>query len=304
MDCALYLGKRKTDPSRDAITLENFENADFLQDFADWLEIWQISSAKTPYGLTSDTFFTAIHTSRGLRLLADYLLKVKGFKYVLFRSVQSDCLEGRFGTHRQMNGGNYYAATRQFLEAEKIIRMKSLLKYSNLNMLEVKLVFKENNEAIRRQIKQDASAFLEDMEFRFKLGNTTLEDNAILFYLSGYIARSIRKTGKCSSCNNLLIKDGASVSVNFEQMENDENVVSCKKRFFDMVNCGGLCNPSDAIFMATLHAQELFNKIFDDADTRSRFLKFKNPRAVFMECFTEKILSCENTASLGLIKCA
>ena len=223
---------------------------------------------------------------------------------MLFRSVQSDCLEGRFGTHRQMNGGNYYAATRQFLEAEKIIRMKSLLKYSNLNMLEVKLVFKENNEAIRRQIKQDASAFLEDMEFRFKLGNTTLEDNAILFYLSGYIARSIRKTGKCSSCNNLLIKDGASVSVNFEQMENDENVVSCKKRFFDMVNCGGLCNPSDAIFMATLHAQELFNKIFDDADTRSRFLKFKNPRAVFMECFTEKILSCENTASLGLIKCA
>ena len=44
--------------------------------------------------------------------------------------------------------------------------------------------------------------------------------------------------------------------MNFEQMENDENVESCKKRFFDMVNRGGLCNPSDAIFMATLHAQE------------------------------------------------
>ena len=75
-----------------------------------------------------------------------------------------------------------------------------------------------------------------------------------------------------------------------------------KKRFFDIINRSRLCT-SDAMFMATVHAQELVNKIFDDTDLRGNFLKFKNPRAVFVECFSDKILSCENTAPLGNIKC-
>ena len=81
--------------------------------------------------------------------------------------------------------------------------------------------------------------------------------------VSGYIARSIKKTGKCSSCVKLLIKDESPISISFEQIEHDENVEAYKKRFFDIINRGGLCTPSDAMFMATVHAQELFNKIFD-----------------------------------------
>ena len=71
------LGKRKRQSSRDAISLENFDNATFLVDFADWLENWKTASKGSLFGLTVDTFFTAIHTSRTLPFLADYLLRIK-----------------------------------------------------------------------------------------------------------------------------------------------------------------------------------------------------------------------------------
>ena len=237
-------------------------------------------------------------------MLAKYLLTKKGFKYVLTRHSQSDCLEGRFGWDRLLAGADYYASVRQFLNAEKLVRIKSLIKFSNMNMLEIKEVFKEDNEAIRKQVQVDASAFLDGFEIQFRLGMNTLEDNAILFYVSGYIAKSIKKSpGQCPSCTELLVKDNTTLTVSIEEFENDENVERYKKRFFDVINRGGLCNPSDALFMVTVHAQEFFNKIFNDEETKSSFLKLKNPRAVFTKCFIETVLKCQNTASLGKIKC-
>ena len=297
------LGKRKRDSSRDSISLENFTNAHFLSDFADWLENWQTASKGSPFGLTADTFFTAIHTSRTLPLLADYLLRVKNYKYVLLRNTQSDPLEGRFGEQRQRNGGNYYAGVRQFIEAEKTIRLKSLIKFSNLSMLEIKEVFKPNNEAEEAQIKVDAENFIESTDIKFCYDHGTQEDKAILFYASGYISKTIKKTEKCVPCQKLVVKDDSTVEVRFEDVKNDENISEYKKRFFDVINRGGLCNPSDAMYMATVHAQECFDQIFKDQETRSILLKYRFPRKVFLRAFSEKISCCEDTAPLANIKC-
>ena len=67
------IGKAKLDDSRNSISLEDFEGCEYLQDFADWLENWQVHCKKLD-GLTKETFTTAIHTSRNLPELANYLL--------------------------------------------------------------------------------------------------------------------------------------------------------------------------------------------------------------------------------------
>ena len=297
-------GKRKRDPSRDAITLENFENATYLRNFADWCENWQ-SACKggyTDHCLTDDTFFTLIHTSRALADLAEYLLREKKFKYVTLRKAQSDRLEGRFGTDRQTGGGNYFTGARIFLEAEKTIRIKCLIKYCNMSMLEVREVFKASNDSIRRQVKLDVSVLLERIDIRFCLSTTS--SHGILYYISGYIARSIRKVEKCGSCHSMLVEDESTLEVRFDSIESDENTVMYKKQFFDMINRGGLCKPSNALYLATVHAQEFYDQVFEKQHQESALIfKFKNPRSVFVEAFCDKLSSCNDTESLATQEC-
>ena len=183
------------------------------------------------------------------------------FDYVLFRKAQSDPLEGRFGTDRQLAGGNYYAGTRQFLEAEKTIRIKSLIKYCNFSMAEIKCVFKEENDLQRKEIERDANALLETVVVSFRLGVEIQEDRGILYYVSGYIARCIKKSNDCVSCTCLVVKDESTLSVSIEDVSNESDR-RYKKQFFDVINRGGLCKPSDVLYMTTVHAQQFFHGIF------------------------------------------
>ena len=293
------VGKRKLDPSRNAVSRENFENATFLRNFADWCENWQKCSkaSDSSKGLTDETFSTLIHTSRTLPDLAEYLLNEKKFDYVLFRKAQSDNLEGGYGTRRQMHGGDYYAGTRQFMESEKTIRIKSLIKFCNFNMIEIKEIFKEQNEAQVKQIKNDANALLESIDIDIRLGVEVREDRGILFYVSGYIARCIKKSEKCVSCHHLAVSDDSPMTVSIEEIRKEDE--HHKKQFFDVINRGGLCKPSDALYMTTVHAQELLDQVFKT----SVLLQFKSPREVFAEFFHEKLSIWRETKSLVELKC-
>ena len=177
----------------------------------------------------------------------------RNFDYVLLRHAQSDCIERRFGWYRQLNGANYYASVRQFVEAEKTIRLKSLIKFNNFSMTEIKKVFSETNSTKQKEIDSDAACFIESLNFQLKLETISTEDNAILFYISGYIARSIKKTSKCTSCCRLLVKDNTVPTVNIEDATED-CVSDDKESFFHEINRGGLCYPSDILFIATIHA--------------------------------------------------
>ena len=121
-----------------------------------------------------------LHRSTTLPQLADYLLRERNFKYVLPRHIQSDCLEGWYGWIRQLTGTDYYASSRQILEAEKIIKIVSLVKFSNLSMSEIKEVFSENNIAFRKQIEMDATAFLEVIDFSPQLTSISSEDKGTI----------------------------------------------------------------------------------------------------------------------------
>ena len=125
--------------------------------------------------------------------------------------------EGRKIWH-QLCGANYYAGTRQFLEAEKTIRIKSLIKFSHFNMAEIKNIFKENQDFAKSQVILDATALLESTDTTLALGAAIQEDVGILYYVIGYIARKIKKQEKCVSCHALAVKNDLPLTVNMEYL--------------------------------------------------------------------------------------
>lgn len=172
-------------------------------------------------------------------------------------------------------------------------------------MAEIKKVFSETNSTKQKEIDSDAACFIESINFQLKLETISTEDNAILFYISGYIARSIKKTEKCTSCCRLLVKGDTVPTVNIEDAI--EDVSHCasddKESFFHEINRGGLCYPSDILFIATVHAYEFYSLIFQNDNLRSSMLNYRNPREVFVKCFIQKLKESDNTEPLRSVKC-
>ena len=112
------------------------------------------------------------------------MLDAKKLDCILLGSIQSDYLECRFGWYRQLCGANYFNSVLQFLQAEKKIRLRSLVKLG-FNMSSIKDIFNESNQAI-------------------------------VFYTAGYIGKSIMKNVKCKDCIKMLSADCHLIASDFE----------------------------------------------------------------------------------------
>ena len=117
---------RKLNERRNEITKSDRRQLEYLSDFFDWLEKWEQSCGKK--GLSSETFYTAKVTTKNFISLGNYLLDQKDIDFVLLGLISQDFLEGRFGWRRQLCGGNYLNSVLQFLQAERSIRIRSLVK--------------------------------------------------------------------------------------------------------------------------------------------------------------------------------
>ena len=128
----------------------------YLNEFRNWLENWK-SLGK--HGLSKPTFAAAIHTLNVIPALTEYLTKEIGLEYVLLGKIQQDFIEGRFGWYRQLCGGNYYNSVPQFLQAEKIIRIRSLVKM-DFDMKQIKGIFQVTNEADKNKLSGEVTTLL------------------------------------------------------------------------------------------------------------------------------------------------
>ena len=95
-------GKRRRDPFREPISLDNLGNIQWLEKFLEWIKKWE--EMKDGHGFSSQTFITIKQTTKGLIGAAMYLLEEKGFGYVLLAFIGSDPIERRFGWYRQLSG--------------------------------------------------------------------------------------------------------------------------------------------------------------------------------------------------------
>ncbi|QQP34562.1 Putative LOC100205425, partial [Caligus rogercresseyi] len=179
------IGLRKRDELRKPVTRDNQLGISFLKEFADFLTVWESSGE---IGLTTETFLATKHTCLAVIDLAEYLLDEmkEDFSYLLLAMFQSDSIEERFGCYRQLSGANYYVSVRQILEAEKKIRIKSLVKFNNLTFTEIKEVLTDASSTNTEIITTDWIS--SDLETIASLG----ESNA-LYFVAGYVAFSLKK---------------------------------------------------------------------------------------------------------------
>ena len=77
--------------------------------------------------------------------ITKYILTEKQLDYILTANIQ-DCFEGRWGSSRPSAGTNYFISVRQVLEAEKCLRIKSLISNDKLNLKEFQETFSDISE--------------------------------------------------------------------------------------------------------------------------------------------------------------
>ena len=82
--------------------------------------------------LTAQTTLANEVTFAGMANLATYLMEYKGMSKVLLGKFSSDPIEKRFGQFRQLSGANFFISVRQLLDAEKRIRILSLIRDGKL----------------------------------------------------------------------------------------------------------------------------------------------------------------------------
>ena len=135
--------------------------------------------------------------------------------------------------------------------------------------------------------------------------NITMEDNSILYYTSGYIARAIKKRETYKECCKLLVEDDSVPTINIEDIKAediDPVIWESRAAFLKEINRGGLCKPSDAMHTATLHVQEFLTRLCADETLKRKLFCQKNAREVFVRAFIALITTGEQEKSKPLWK--
>ena len=158
-----------------------------------------------------------------------YLLQEKGLKYVLTGKLQSDPLD-------------YFATERQFLEAERAIRVKSLIKFLNYSMKEVCQIMQEEGD---ENTVEEYAEHIVDLLSEEVTDEILNADKNIVFYVAGLIARSLRKSTKCEKCVNII---GGDEETGLDIDGLDEESAS----FVNSINRGGLIKPSDILYISCI----------------------------------------------------
>ena len=190
------IGIRKRQESKKAVTISKLDTIIFMDEFLLWLKAWEEMNkdekAKQKKSLTPHTMLAIQQTTRALADVASDLLENHNFEFVLLGLLQSDPIEKRFGWYRQLSGANFFVSVKQILEAEKSIRLRSLVKFSGCSMVEVACL--ETEAKI-----EDEKDVLENVEELGGVHNpdsedpANIEDKNVLFYIAGYYARSLAK---------------------------------------------------------------------------------------------------------------
>ena len=140
--------------------------------------------------------------------LCDDLLSNFSFDFVLLGKFQSDPIEARFGCYQQLSGANFFISVRQLLDSEKKIRV--------LNKLtDVKKVFDFGEVSLASTFSKDES--VASVEYQWLISELHCEmdsiydidihDRNIIFYVAGYIGRSISRQNHCESCKVMLVSN-------------------------------------------------------------------------------------------------
>jgi hypothetical protein len=263
-------GKHKRNISMDPVRSSMDWKLNFLREFAEFLQRWEQTKKS---GLTRETFLALRHTCLALADCAAYLLDRRGYNFVLLGNLQSDAIESRFGWLRQLSGANYYISTRQVLESDRKIRALSLLKFSDISLDEIDDILQSENCHSQTDYGKTADDVVDALQFNLF---PSASDANIVYYVSGYIARSIVRTTKCDHCKDSLVSTDP-----IGPIEIDDTLKYSAATFMDAINRGGLSRPTDYNFLLTLHCWRVFEEIKSSAALKEQLFKTTSQRTLF-----------------------
>ena len=167
----------------------------------------------------------------------------------------SDAIEGRFGWYRQANGGNFFMSLKQLVQVEKKIRCLSLLQQKALE--------RASRLALHDHLpmeKENCAAAAECLWLQDYLENINLEENSesdfsVIYFVSGYIARSVSRRRKCESCKQLLITNDECPPLH--SFADNENL----RKLLELIDRGGLAEPTEYCFVICCLATRTYEKI-------------------------------------------
>jgi len=266
-------GKHKRNDTMDPIRMSWDWQLDFLKDFAAFVARWEMS--KQP-GLTRETFLALQHSCLAISECATYMLDQLAFDVVLLGYLQSDPIESRFGWLRQLSGANYYISTKQALDSDRKIRAVSLLKFSNISLNDIdNAIQSSNSDTQTYSTNYDSVADQLNDKLSFSYFPSASELN-IIYYVSGYIARSVCRKTRCDHCSEAL-----SNSDDLPAMDFNDVMPYAARTFFDSVNRGGLKTPTEFVFTLTVHCWRVYEEMLAKSDLMSQFLATENHSILF-----------------------
>jgi len=261
------------------------EKTSFLRGFVEWLTECEEQKA----GLSKETFQCAKVTSKSLALLCKFLISKRDFEFVLLGKIQSDKIEGRFGKFRQMVGGNLYTSVRQFVEADRTIKMLNLSKM-NFAICNLKEMFGESKDTGKKAATQTVGVLLNENYLDLSPVPPLADQNS-LFYISGCFARNLSLKTTCSFCKNLLL--GSELT--------NEKITE----LFSQVNRGGLTIPSEIVFQMGIYAWNFYSILIKTQCLKQCLISENVPSVlVFEQSFILFFENSENpNVSFLSIKC-
>jgi len=297
-------GIHKRNEFQKPITIFDDANLCYLKQFNDWLLTWEAQLESKKEGLSAQTFLALKQTNSALMAAANYFLKEKNFNFLLLGQFQTDPLEERFGWYRQMSGANYFISVRQLLEAEKSIRLQSLAKFSGLTFSEIKATYSEVALNADKKTKFDAEILHSLLEDDFlSISDLADEDKNIVFYLAGYLSYCGCKSIPCLSCSCLTKDDGEMPGLEVLGDKSSQEAEE-KDLFLELVNRGGLCRPSDLVYILCIHGWSLHSSIFKSEEATKFLLQYSEPRKLFVATFMSMMQSDDLGMEVTTMKCA
>ena len=246
------------------------ERIEFLRKFLIWLERWQkIHSVYQCGFLTRETFTALQQNVKVLIAFIEKSLTIPGVEYVLLGKLQTDNLEHRFGCYRQLSGGNYNISAAQVFESEKKIRVKSLLGITSARYGAIKF----DPALLQRNDKKGEDD--EDDEFESSLDDSVINeflpvlDYPVEFelneggfiFVSGYTAFKLKHKLSCVNC------------IDYVTGESTDN------SYFNDLNRGGLCVPSDLTVQIGIHVYTVMQALISK-DYEIQFLRQSKQKAI------------------------
>lgn len=241
----------------------------FLESFLEYIDRWEESTKPSGGGFLTDSTATGLRvTIQSTIDLLSYLHSQCGFKYLLTSRLSQDKLENLFGIIRQSSGCNDHPTVSQFLITVNLMAFFNLAnspKGGNCSQDVVKALLSPTDAP-----NASSSSLLDALDGLLEQGkvddvdeaiqavsegdhegyNEKRSNSALLYYVSGYVARKIIAKTACPDCASHLY-------VNREKACSNANVYFTAK--FDN---GGLVYPSPALSEAIQLMEGTFTSYF------------------------------------------